>query len=170
MADNCLIAHELVSGIKQRTKGKQYFAALKIDMFKAYDKIDWDFLDWLLTQMEIPAFCHHWIMQCITTVSYSILINGEPTKRFKPSCGLRQGDPLSSYLFILVMDILSRLLTKGTDDNIFQGIKLSRTSPSVFHLFFADDYLVFFKATLEACERVKNILAKFSRLSGEVIN
>lgn len=170
MADNCLVAHKLVGGIKQRTKGKNYFAALKIDMFKAYDKVDWDFLHWLLTQMKIPAVCRHWIMQCVTTVSYSILINGEPTQRFNPTCGLRQEDPLSSYLFILVMETLSRLLTKGSDYNIFQGIKLSRTGPSVSHLFFADDSLVFFKATPEACEGVNNILAKFSRLSGEVIN
>ena len=164
MADNCLIAHELVGGIKQRTKGKQHLAALKIDMLKAYDKVDWAFLEWLLTQMRFSTVCRHWIMQCVTTVSYSILVNGEPTSRFKPSCGLRQGDPLSSYLFILVMDILSRMLTKGTDDKIFQEIKLSRTGPSVSHLFFADDSLVFFKATPATCEGVKNILAKFSRL------
>ncbi|XP_048503106.1 uncharacterized protein LOC104896166 [Beta vulgaris subsp. vulgaris] len=170
MTDNCLIAHELVGGIKQRTKGKLHLAALKIDMFKAYDKVDWDFLDWLLSQMRFPAICHHWIMQCVTTVSYSILINGEPSKRFIPSCGLRQGDPLSSYLFILVMEILSRMLVKGTEDKIFQGIKLSRTGPAVSHLFFADDSLIFFKASPEACEGVKNILAKFSRISGEVIN
>ena len=69
MADNCLIAYELVSGIKQRTKGKQSFAALKIDMFKAYDKVDWDFLAWLLDHMGIPHLCRHWIMQCVTTVS-----------------------------------------------------------------------------------------------------
>ena len=62
MADNCLIAHELVGGIKQRTKGKLQLAALKINMFKAYDKVDWAFLEWLLTHMQIPAICQHWIM------------------------------------------------------------------------------------------------------------
>ncbi|XP_048497403.1 uncharacterized protein LOC104905807 [Beta vulgaris subsp. vulgaris] len=117
MADNCLIAHEIVSSIKQRTKGKQYDAALKIDMFKAYDKVDWNFLHWLLIQMKITA----------------------------------------------------RLLTKGSEEHIFQGIKLSRTGPSVSHLFFADDSLIFFKATPASCEGLKNILSKFSRLSGEVI-
>ncbi|XP_010674016.1 uncharacterized protein LOC104890294 [Beta vulgaris subsp. vulgaris] len=170
MSDNCLIAHELVSGIKQRTRGKQYYAALKIDMFKAYDKVDWNFLHWLLTQMKIPAICCHWIMQCVTTVSYSILINGEPSQRFNPTCGLRQGDPLSSYLFILVMEILSRFLTKASEEKIIQGIKLSRTGPSISHLFFADDALIFFKASPESCAGVKSILERFSRLSGEVIN
>lgn len=99
-----------------------------------------------------------------------ILINGEPTKRFKPSCRLRQGDLLSSYLFILVMDILSRMLTKGVNDSLFQGIRLSRSCPSASHLFFADDSLIIFKATPGACEEVKNILSRFSRLSGEVIS
>lgn len=170
MADNCLIAHEIVNVIKQRIKGKQYLAALKVDMFKAYDKVDWDFLEWLLNQMKIPPLCRQWIMQCVTTVSYSILVNGEPSKRFKPSCGLRQGEPLSSYLFIQVMDILSRMLTHDMTEGIFNGIKLSRTSQPLSHLFFADDSLIFFKATPEACDRIKNIISKFSRISGEVIN
>ncbi|XP_057250112.1 uncharacterized protein LOC130591191 [Beta vulgaris subsp. vulgaris] len=120
--------------------------------------------------MGFPPFCRQWIMQCVTTVSYSILVNGEPTTRFKPLCGLRQGDPLSSYLFILIMDILSRLLLDGVSNGSFQGIKLSRSSPILSHLFFADDSLIFFKATPEACAGVKDILARFSRLSGEVIN
>ena len=109
-------------------------------------------------------------MQCVTTVSYAILVNGEPTRRFKPICGLRQGDPLSSYLFLLIMDMLSRLLTNGVNNSTFQGIKLSRSCSVLSHLFFADDSLIFFKATPEACASVKNILARFSRLSGEVIN
>ncbi|XP_048494745.1 uncharacterized protein LOC125494904 [Beta vulgaris subsp. vulgaris] len=170
MVDNCLIAHELVNNIKQTTSGKQYLAALKIDMFKAYDKVDWDFLDWLLAQMRIPSKCRHWIMQCVTTVSYSIIVNGEPTSRFYPTCGLRQGDPLSSYLFILVMDVLSRMLTNGIADKSFEGIKISRLGPSVSHLFFADDSLIFFKANPKSCDGVKNIVSEFSRLSGEVIN
>lgn len=127
MADNCLIAHDMVNLIKQWTKGKHHFAALQIDMFKAYNKVDWNFLEWILNQMGILAICRQWIMQCVTTVSYSILINGEPTRRFHPSCGLRQGYPLSSYLFILVMDILSRMLTEGTNRGNFQGIQLSRS-------------------------------------------
>nr|CCA66020.1 hypothetical protein [Beta vulgaris subsp. vulgaris] len=170
ISDNCLIAHEVVNLIKQRKKGTHFLAALKIDMFKAYDKVDWDFLFWLLTQMGFPSFYRQWIMQCVTTVSYSIIVNGEPTTRFKPSCGLRQGDPLSSYLFILIMDVLSRLLIDGVSAGSFQGIKLSRSSPVLSHLFFADDSLIFFKATPTACAGVKDILARFSRLSGEVIN
>lgn len=120
--------------------------------------------------MEIPSLCRQWIMQCVTTVSKFILRNEEPTKRFKPSCGLRQGDPLSSYLIILGMDILSRMIINAMTEGFFQGIKLSKTSPSVSHLIFADDSLIFLKATPEACEGIKNILSKFSRVSREVIN
>ena len=89
---------------------------------------------------------------------------------FKPSSGLKQGDPLSSYLFIVVMDILSRMLTNEMNESLFQGIRLSRSCQSVSHLFFVDDSLIFFKATPGACEEIKTILSRFSRLSGEVIN
>lgn len=74
--------------------------------------------------MRFPeTWIHYWIMQCVSTVSYSILINGEPTSFFKSSAGLRQGDPLSSYLFILCMETLSTKLTAAQNSKDIHGIK-----------------------------------------------
>ena len=119
---------------------------LKIDMYKAYDKVNWHFLGWLMDSMNFPAKCRHWIMQRVSIVSYSILINGEATKVFKPTCGIRQGDPLSPYLFILVMEAFSRIISGVEKKGRINGLQLSRRSPSIFHLFFADESLLFFKA------------------------
>lgn len=170
MSDNCLIAHELVRRIKMQKKGKVFMAALKVDMYKAYDKVDWRFLNWLLEKMDFPQKFRNWIMQCVTTVSYSLLINGEPSRKFKPSCGLKQGDPLSPYLFILVMEAFSRLITHVEAQGLLEGIKISHSSPSISHIFFADDSLLFFKANPQSCASIKNIIKEFSSLSGEVIN
>lgn len=80
---------------------------MKVDLIKAYDRIRWDFVVAALQKMEFPTKWIKWITQCITTVTYSILVNGEPTTYFNPKAGLRQGDTLSSYIFILCMEVLS---------------------------------------------------------------
>ncbi|XP_056698409.1 uncharacterized protein [Spinacia oleracea] len=120
--------------------------------------------------MGFPAKWRHWIMQCVTTVSYSILINGEPSQPFKPKCGLRQGDPMSPYIFILVMEVLSRMLSKAEADGCIKGIRIARNTPSISHLFFADDSLFFFKATHESCRELRGIIDSFCEASGEAIN
>ncbi|XP_056690477.1 uncharacterized protein [Spinacia oleracea] len=75
MGDNCLLAHEVLTYVKRRKKGLRRFAVLKIDMNKAYDRVNWQFIGWILDHMEFPAVWRHWIMQCVSTVSYSILVN-----------------------------------------------------------------------------------------------
>ena len=170
MSDNCLIAHEVDNKLKKQKKGKEFMATLKVDMYKAYDKVDWKFLDWILMRMGFEQKFRHWVMQCVTTVSYSVLINGEPSKKFKPSCGLRQGDSLSPYLFILVMEVFSQMISQEEVQGRLQGIKISRSSPAISHLFFADDSLLFFKASPQSCATIKNLIQRFSRVSGEVIN
>lgn len=89
MTDNCLIAHEIINQVKRRKKGNSSAGILKIDLSKAYDRIRWDFVEVILTKMNFLAMWVNWIMQSITIVSYSILVNGEPSRFFKPAAGLR---------------------------------------------------------------------------------
>ncbi|KAL2942986.1 LINE-1 retrotransposable element ORF2 protein [Bienertia sinuspersici] len=170
MNDNCLLAHEIINWVKHKKKGKLSASVLKIDLSKAYDRIRWDFLQKVLEAHGFPSKWITLIMQCVTTVQYSILVNGEPTTPFSPKAGLRQGDPLSPYLFILCMDILSKGLVNLQNQRKLEGLQISRGGPKISHLFFADDALFFFKVTEESCETLKNCLNSFCKISGELIN
>lgn len=87
------------------------------------------------------------IMMCVTTANYVVLVNGTPTGGIYPTRGLRQGDPISPYLFLLCAEALSSLLTKADRDGKLSGVPTSKKGPRINHLFFADDSLLFCKAT-----------------------
>ncbi|XP_021759197.1 uncharacterized protein LOC110724108 [Chenopodium quinoa] len=120
--DNSLVAHEILSYM-DKLRGRTMGAALKVDMNKAYDRISWDFLWQVLKAFGFPPSWIHIIQQCVSTVSYQVLVNGNPTKAFRPVRGLRQGDPLSSYLFVLCMEVFSAMIRKAESDRLFRGIK-----------------------------------------------
>ena len=110
------------------------------------------------------------IMECITTVTYSILINGEPSRNIKPSRGIRQGDPLSPYLFLLCSEGLHRMIQKATERGDLQGVSICRNGPKLTHLFFADDSLLFCRATIHDCQKVMEILSSYEKVSGQKLN
>ena len=93
-------------------------------------------------------------MDCITTVSYSILVNGEPKGKITSSRGLRQGDPLSPYLFLFCAKGLNALLHNAATRGDIQGFLICRNRPKLTHLFFADNCLILCKSTLEECNRI----------------
>ena len=99
-----------------------------------------------------------WIMRCITTVSYSIIINGEAYGSIVPSRELRQGDPLFSYLFLLCKEAFSTLIEEANNTTALTGISICRGSLKVTHLFFADDSLLFYKAENMECSKMVEIL------------
>jgi hypothetical protein len=108
--------------------------------------------------------CNKWVtimMECISTVSYSILINGEPHGYIKPSRGLRQGDPLSPYLFLLCAEGLHSLLQRAKNARDIHGVSISRSGPKLTHLFFVDDSLLFCKATTNEIRCIQNILTEY---------
>lgn len=123
--------------------------AMKLDMSKAYDRVDWDFLERVLIKLGL---CRDWInmvMGCVQTVSYVVLVNGVPTNSFYPERGLRQGDPLSPFLFSFCAEAFLALLKQAEEQGRIHGVKVARNAPAVSHLFFADDTILFTRATRE---------------------
>lgn len=144
--------------------------AIKLDLSKAFDRLEWPFI---IVVFKKLGFSDDWcqlILQCINTISYSVLINGSLGEVFFPSRGIRQGDCLSPYIFILCMEVLSQLLLKGESDNLIQGFKIRNNSPSISHLFFADDCMLFSKASITYARHLMMIINKFVKASGQAIN
>ena len=113
----------------------------KVDFEKAYDHVNWDFLDLVLEKKGFGARWRTWMRGCISSANFSIMINEKPRGRFGASRGLRQGDPLSPFLFILVADILGRMMDKAVSIGEVKGFKVGREEVVVSHLQFADDTL-----------------------------
>ena len=109
-------------------------------------------------------------METICTTSYSILINGKPTGFITPSCGIRQGDLLSLYLFLLCAEGLSSMLQKATETQQLQGLLSCRGGARISHLLFADDTLLFCESRTRECQNLLSILAQYEVASGQAIN
>ena len=106
--------------------------------------------------MQKLGFHERWIaliMMCVCTVSYSVLINGEPKGKIVPSRGLRQGDPISPYLFLLCAEGLSVMLKKEENEGHIKGVAVSRGASRVSHLLFADDNIIFCRVSVAKCEK-----------------
>lgn len=115
--------------------------AIKIDLQKAYGKVNWKFIQSILCHFGFKDIFISWITTCLTSVSFKVIVNGGKSKQFKPSRGLRQRDPLSSYLFILGQEVLSRILDHELATNNISGFKTSIRSPAITHVMYADDIM-----------------------------
>ena len=166
ITDNVLVAFETLYYLKRRTQGKSRYMALKLDMSKAYDRVEWGFLERAMLHLGFSGRFVATIMSCIKSVSYSVLLNGVPGNVIKPSRGLRQGDPLSPYLFLVCAMGLQGLLHKAEADGSFRGVSICRNGPRVSHLFFADDSVLFCRAKESECQVILDILSVYERGSG----
>ncbi|CAL9026199.1 unnamed protein product [Prunus brigantina] len=142
---------------------------LKLDMNKAYDRVEWDFLEKVMQKMGFNAGWIHLIMCCVTTVNFTVVINGQPGGAFSPSRGIRQGDPISPYLFLFISEVLSLLIKNACETDLLQGINKINLygGPTLSHLLFADDTLIFLKATTQNC-RIS--LASFKHIASRTDN
>ncbi|XP_048613305.1 uncharacterized protein LOC125587171 [Brassica napus] len=170
ISDNVLITHEVLHYLKTSDAEKRCSMAVKTDMSKAYDRLEWNFIEHVLLRL---GFHRRWvtlIMACVTSVTYAFLINGSPRGRVKPSRGIRQGDPLSPYIFILCSEVLSGLCNKAQENGRLKGIRVARGCPQVNHLLFADDTMFFVRATETSSLALKEIWQKYEAASGQSIN
>ena len=140
--------------------------ALKLDMSKAYDKLEWVFLKKVMEKMGFHKRWVSWIMECVTSMTYSVLINGEPMEPFSPTRGIHQGDPLSAYLFLLCSKGLNGLLEQVVAAKFLEGFSLCKYGPKISHLLFADDSLLFCRARVVDVSKILKILGKYERASG----
>ena len=143
ISDNITVAHEMFHSLKARKRQATSYMAVKTDIAKAYDRMEWNFLETSMIHMGFDSKFIRWIMSCVSSVSFSVLINGSPEGYIVPERGIRQGDPLSPYLFILCAEVLSHMMNKAMVDRSLLGMKIAMQAPAVNHLLFADDSLFF---------------------------
>lgn len=170
ISDNIVIAHERINYISNKKKGKIGFGALKLDMSKAFDRVEWIFVKNIMLKLGFDVNFVSLIMNCLTSVSFSILINSHPKGNFLPSRGLCQGDPLSPYLFLLCSEGFSSLINNAEKCNLISGVSIAKYAPPISHLLFADDSILFFKANTNSCFIINNILKEYELASGQSIN
>ncbi|CAO2821363.1 unnamed protein product [Amaranthus hypochondriacus] len=152
--------------MKRTSNGRNNAFALKLDMSKAYDRVEWSFLERVMLKFGFRDSWVRRIMSCITSVSFSFKINGGVFGNVIPSRGLRQGDPISPYLFILCVDAFSTLISQVVLRKSIHGVQVCRNASSLSHLFFADDSILFARATIQESSRVANIISTYERASG----
>ncbi|XP_074347583.1 uncharacterized protein LOC141686447 [Apium graveolens] len=149
--DNALIAFELNHYIRRKTQGVNGVVGLKLDFSKAYDRLEWIFFENMLQK-----FCFN--------------SDGTEFGNIRPKRGIRQGDPISPYLYILRAEGLSSIIRRYEEAGLVHGCSIARGAPPISHLFFVDDCYVFFKATVQEARSMKSILERYERLSGHAIN
>lgn len=155
--DNIIVVQEAVHSMR-RKKGKTGWMLLKLDLEKAYDRIRWDFLEDTLEAAMLPQAWRRWILQCVENPSMNLLWNGEKTNSFKPARGLRQGDPLSPYLFVLCLERLCHQIELSVALKEGKPITLSRGGPQLSHICFADDLILFAEASLAQVRVIRKVL------------
>ena len=133
ICDNILIAFEVIHYMKRKTKGKKGNVALKIDISKAYDRINWGYLEAIMRRMGFGPHFVDMVMLCVSSVQYHVSANGELVGPISPGCGLRQGDPLSPYLFIICAEGLSAMLKEVEVRGDLHGCRISK-GPLVSHI------------------------------------
>uniref|UniRef100_A0A803Q2M5 Reverse transcriptase n=1 Tax=Cannabis sativa TaxID=3483 RepID=A0A803Q2M5_CANSA len=166
IAESSILTQEIIHKIRHK-RGNGGFMALKLDMHKAYDKMEWIFLEKVLVANGFNDKSRKLLMACVTSVSYAVLLNGCPLKKLYPKRGLHQGDPLSPFLFLLCQEVLSKLISKAEAQGSVHGIKIAQSAASVSHLMFADDTILFSRANSSEAKKLMDCLSIYEAWSGQ---
>lgn len=169
IGENSILANEIVQSMS-RKKGIKGIVGLKVDMKKAYNIIDWVVLTQILSLFGFSDGCTKLILNCISSISMELLLNRSVFGKILMERDLRQGDPLSLSLFILIAELLSSMLHKWEREGKFNGVKQGRSSPSISHLFFVDDVLIFYRTNDQEVRNVLHCLHSYCRWMGQEIN
>ncbi|KAA3478413.1 LINE-1 reverse transcriptase isogeny [Gossypium australe] len=167
--DEVLIANELIHSVKKKG-GDGGYLILKLDFSKAYDYVRWNFLELVMFKMRFGDKWRGWMLECISTARAAVIIIGSSSKEFGFRRGLQQGDLLSPFLFILVMEVLHLALDNVVELGLIVGFKNIIHGLSFSHLQFTDDTILFLKADEKEVSNVKHILRCFEIFSGLGIN
>ena len=156
--------------MRNKRTGKKGQMAIKLDISKAYDWVEWSFLQQIMLKL---GFDERWVQLAMVTTHtaiYSVLINREPKGYISPSRGLKQGDPLSPYLFLVCAKGLSSLIRKVVETKHLHGILSCKNGVCISHLLFADNNFIFCQATMEEGQHLLNILGRYKAASRQAIN
>ncbi|XP_028066993.1 uncharacterized protein LOC114269841 [Camellia sinensis] len=164
ISDNIFLSQELMRGYHRGSGSPR--CAMKFNIMKAYDNVRWDFIFDTLAGMGFHSSMIGWIRACITSPSFSICINGELCGYFRGARGLRQGDPISPYLFVIVMEVLDRLLAEKAESPDFK-FHWRCEKNKIINLCFADDFEIFCRGDISSVSLIKEALDEFQGLSGQ---
>ncbi|CAL1380726.1 unnamed protein product [Linum trigynum] len=167
--DNIILLQETLHTLRSK-KGKKGGLVIKIDLEKAYDRLHWSFLRDTLGEIGLPSTWINRIMTCVEKNKMRISWNGELTSTFRPSRGVRQGDPLSPFLFVLCMERLAHRIEQAVDEKRWKPISLAKNGPRLSHLFFADDLILFAEAEGGQIDVIRSCLQDFCSSSGQKVN
>ncbi|KAJ0442970.1 putative RNA-directed DNA polymerase [Helianthus annuus] len=165
--DGPLILNELIPWMKANKKEGFIF---KVDIEKAYDSLNWGFLESIMEQMKFPVVFIKWVMATVRSARASVLINGSPTQEFTCYRGLRQGDPLSPFLFIIAMEALTGVMKKACSIGIYEGIRLANQGSVISHFLYADDVVFTGNWANYSVKNLSRILRCFYLSSGLRVN
>ncbi|XP_042984734.1 uncharacterized protein LOC122313615 [Carya illinoinensis] len=162
------ISKEMIQNINKPVRGGN--VVLKIDMAKAYDSMNWDFLIHSLASFGFSEGVCSLVHQCISSPWFSVVMNGILKGFFQGGRGLRQGDPLSPYLFILGEEIFSRLLKKSFQERRIIPFQHPRGAPIISHLLYANDIVIFANGDKKSIRAISEVLTIYENWSGQRVN
>jgi hypothetical protein len=167
LVDGVLVVNEVVDWVK---KAKKECIIFKVDFEKAYDSVDWGFLEYMLHRCGFCGKWIEWMRACVFAGNLSVLVNGSPTGEINIQRGLKQGDPLAPFLFLIVVEGFSGIMRNAVNMGLFKGVSVGNTPVDISHLQYADDTLCFGEASVDNLWTLKAILRGYEMASGLKVN